>query len=124
MKFFKTAFLALLVSTAFIACDKDNDLKPSVFSVEGVWKGTTGNGGFFGLNIKPGGSLERISSTGEVSATGNWQLTDNTLSGNYHYIASGTDVTFTATIDKAKNELSGTWSNNGGEQGTMSATKH
>ena len=122
MKFIKTAAFVLLLSTAFIACKKDNDT-PAPFTIEGAWKGQTGNGGFFGLNIKPGGVLERISSGGAVSATGTWEMNGNTLTGDYTFTSGGTIVEMTATIDQAKNKMTGTWSNNGGEIGTLTAEK-
>ncbi|HEX5653510.1 MAG TPA: hypothetical protein VFX58_10575 [Chitinophagaceae bacterium] len=122
MKILRMTFLALVLSSLFMACNKDNDTTPP-FSIEGKWTGTTGNGGYFGMNIKPGGVLERISSSGSVSATGHWQLNGNALTGDYTF-TSGTVVTMQATVDKSQNKLSGTWANNGGEQGTMSATKN
>lgn len=122
MKILKMAAFALLLSTAFIACSKDKDNTSAPFVLEGTWKGQTGNGGFFGLNIKAGGTLERIGSTGSVSATGSWQLVGNTLSGTYDF-SNGTHVIMSATVDMKKYKLTGTWSNNGGEQGTMYADK-
>jgi hypothetical protein len=123
MKISRLAILAFILATTLIACKKDNDNdNQDSFAMEGVWKGTTGNGGFFGVNIKQNGTLERINSSGDVSATGTWQLSGNTLSGSYDF-ASGTHVVMSATVDKANHKFSGTWSNNGGEQGTMQANK-
>lgn len=120
MKFIRMAAIALVLSTAFVACSKDKNDTP--FVIEGTWKGTTGGGGFFGVNLKAGGVLERIYSDGQVGATGTWQLNGKTLTGEYHF-ASGTDVTMTANVDTKHNKFSGSWSNDAGEIGTMQATK-
>jgi hypothetical protein len=123
MKISKVAILALILSTVFVACNKDKDQIPANnFAIEGTWKGTTGNGGFFGINIKSNGTLERIGNNGAVSATGSWQFNGTTLTGSYDF-SSGTHVTMSANVDKANNKMSGTWTNNAGEQGTMQATK-
>lgn len=121
MKFVRTAFVALLVTVAFTACKKDDAKAP--FTIEGLWEGETGGGGYFGINVIPGGTLERLNPSGGVAATGTWELNGNTLSGDYHFPASNTDVTFSAEINSKQETLSGTWSNNGGELGTMNASK-
>ena len=123
MKVLKISLLVFFLSAAFIACEKDDDSTPPPFSIIGTWEGTTGNGGYFGAKFQQGGQMQRILSSGSVSATGSYQLNGNTLTGNYTYITSGTQVTFTATVDKNLNTLNGTWQNNGGEQGTMTAQK-
>lgn len=114
MKFLKSAVLAALLSTVFFACKKDNN-EPG-FIIEGKWEGKLGNGnatptGFIGLTIKPGGVLERTISSGSVSATGTWQLNGNSFTGTYTFTSSGTVVNLVGTVDKAKNKISGTWSN-------------
>ena len=123
MKIVTAAFIILFTSVAFIGCKKESINTPPSFTIEGKWEGTTGSGGYFGMNIKAGGQLERLSTSGGVAATGNWELNGNTLSGNYHFPSSNTDVTFNATVNKNQNSFSGTWTNSGGEQGTMTASK-
>jgi len=123
MKILKIAVIALFTSAAFMACKKENVAPAAPFSIEGKWEGSTSNGGYFGMNIKPGGSLDRLNSSGSVVASGNWELNGNTLSGSYHFLTSGTDVTFSAAVNKNQNTFSGNWSNSGGEQGTMTASK-
>jgi hypothetical protein len=126
MKFLRTAIVALFVSMAFVACKKDDVSTPS-FKIEGIWDGKIGQNaeepsGLFKLNIKAGGNIERISSNGSVSATGSWNEEDGSFTAIYFY-SNGTVVDLTGTIDKAKNKLTGTWSNNGGEQGTFYVSK-
>ena len=123
MKILTTAVIALFTAATFIGCKKESINTPSSFTIEGKWEGTTGSGGYFGMNIKSGGELERLNASGAVAATGSWQLNENSLSGAYHFPSSNTDVTFNAIVNKNQNTFSGTWSNNGGEQGTMIASK-
>lgn len=124
MKFLKSALVVLLMTATFFACKKE-DAQPS-FTIEGVWKGKigTGNvtpGGQYALNIRQGGSLERINTSGGVSASGTWQLSGNTLTGTYTY-PSGTVVTFSGSVDKKQQTITATWQNQS-EQGTFHATK-
>ena len=126
MKFLRIAIVTLLVSTVFVACKKDDATIPS-FKMEGTWDGKIGQNaevpsGQFKLNIKAGGNIERISSNGSVSATGSWNEEDGSFTAIYFY-SNGTVVDLTGTIDKTKNKLTGTWKNNGGEQGTFYVSK-
>lgn len=126
MKFLRTAIVALFVSTAFVACKKDDVTTPS-FKMEGVWDGKIGQNtdeptGQFKLNIKAGGDIERVSSNGSISATGAWSLEGINFTAIYFY-SNGTVVDIAGTVDKAKNKLTATWSNNGGEQGTLYVNK-
>jgi hypothetical protein len=126
MKFLRIAIVALFVSTAFVACKKDDVSAPS-FKMEGIWDGKIGQNaaepsGQFKLNIKAGGSIERISSNGSVSATGSWNLEGNNFTAIYFY-SNGTVVDLTGTVDKSAKKLTATWSNNGAEQGTLYVNK-
>jgi hypothetical protein len=124
MKSLKIVMIVLCLAGSFAACKKDS---VNVFSIEGKWEGKLGTApaspnSFFGLNIKPGGVLERLSSSGNVSATGTWQLTGIQFTGTYTF-SSGTVVNITGSVDKAQNKLSGTWQNNGNENGEWFASK-
>lgn len=121
MKFVRTAFIALLVSASFASCKKEKTKAP--FTIEGLWEGNTDGGGYFGINVNPGGDLERLNTYGNVAATGSWELNGNTLSGDYYFPSSNTIVTFSAEINTKEQTLSGTWTNDGGEIGTMTASK-
>ena len=125
MKFIKTIIIALFVTGTFVACSKDHDAPP--FSMEGSWTGKIGTGsatpsGQYALNIKKGGSLDRIGSTGSVSASGTWNVQSNAFTAIYFY-SNGTVVDLTGTVDKSTNKITGTWSNNGNEQGTFYVNK-
>ena len=124
MKHVKSMALVLLVVVAGIACKKDNT--DTAFNIQGKWSGKIGNNadvptGQFALNIKPGGGIERINSSGNALGTGTWALTGNNFTATYT-LTSGTVVNLTATLDKGQNKLSGNWSNPS-EQGTWTVTK-
>lgn len=124
MKILKIAIIALSASAALTACKKENVNTPAPFTIEGKWVGTTNGGGYFGMNIKAGGSLDRLNSSGSIVASGNWQLKGDSLLGNYHFASSGADVMFGALVNKNQNTFFGNWSNSGGETGTMTASKN
>jgi hypothetical protein len=124
MKILKIAIITLFASAVLGACKKENVETAHSFTMEGKWVGTTNGAGYFAMNIKPGGDLDRLNSSGSIVASGSWQLKGDTLSGNYQFLSSGTDVTFSALVNKNQNTFSGNWSNSGGEYGTMSASKN
>jgi hypothetical protein len=124
MKILKIAIIALLTSAALVACKKENvDSVQQPFTIEGKWVGTTNGSGYFGMNIKSGGSLDRLNSSGSIVASGNWELKGDSLLGNYQFLSSGTEVIFKALVNRTQNTFSGNWSNSGGEVGTMTASK-
>ena len=79
MKILTTAVIALFVSTAFIACKKDHVSTPpaSNSSIEGKWEGSytsdaSGNSFYYSLNLKAGGVIEEINTSGEKIGEGTW----------------------------------------------------
>ena len=125
MKFLRTAIIALFITGAFTACKKDHVVP--AFSIEGSWTGKIGTGaatpsGQYALNIKKGGDLERIGANGTISASGAWNIQGNAFTGVYFY-SNGTVVDITGTLDKVTNKITGTWSNNGNEEGTFYVNK-
>ena len=125
MKHVKSIALALLVVIAGIACKKDST--DSEFSVHGKWSGKIGNNadvptGQFALNIKSGGTIERLNSSGSAVGTGTWSLTGNNFTATYTMTSSGTVVNINGTLDKGQSKLAGNW-NNSSEQGTFTTTK-
>lgn len=125
MKILKFVMFVVSLAGILVACKKDNVAPP--FVIEGKWEGKLGTApaspnSYFGIQIKPGGVLERFNSSGTVTATGTWQLAGNQFSGTYTF-ASGTIVEVTATVDKGQNKLSGNWENSGNEVGSWYANK-
>ena len=117
----------LVMAAIFTACSKDKD-SPAAFNIAGVWEGKLGSGanipnGFFGLNIKSGGKLDRVSADGEVTGTGTWTMEGTTFKGHYVATSNGVEIDVTAGVDKAANKLSGTWENSGDNSGTWYANK-
>lgn len=128
MKFLKGLTMTLTLAILFAACSKNNDdTTPPPFVIEGKWSGKIGTGaaspsGQYALNIKPNGTVERINGSGTVTASGNWQLNGNSFTATYHY-SNGTVVSVNGSVDKVKYKLTGNWENNGGEEGTLYASK-
>lgn len=125
MKFVQLVGVAVLSLSAITSFRKDDTKRP--FIVEGNWEGKIGTGspkpdGYFGIVIKSGGVLDRLKSDGSVSATGSWKINGNSLKGDYTF-TDGNKVSFTATIQKDDNKLTGIWINSGKNSGTLYASK-
>ena len=126
MKHLKGIAMALLLTATLVACKKDSE--PAPFTMIGKWVGKIGKGsntpsGYYALNIKSNGTVERISSNGDVSATGTWALEGEAFTAVYTYPGSGGTVNVDATVEKAQNKLTGYWENTGDEEGTFYATR-
>lgn len=124
MKALKFLTILLLSATTFFACKKEEAPKPFVF--EGIWQGKIGTGtatpaSQLKFNLKAGGVIERINSSGNVSGTGNWALVEKDFATSYA-LNSGTQIFMSGTFDAEAKKLSGTWSN-GTDTGTWFATK-
>ena len=127
MKKFQFLLFALLMTIGFVSCNKDNDDEP-VFTMEGKWTGKLGTGSAtpgsqFALNLKAGGTLERLNSSGSITGTGLWSLSGKSFTANYTF-NSGTVVDLVGILDQANNKLSGSWTNSGGETGLWNATRN
>lgn len=119
MKFLKFFIVALLLSTAFFSCKKDNNddftPTPSNSAIEGKWVGKYGYQNdaptiYFCLNVKPGGIIEELNSSGESKGSGTWSMNGNTFTAKYQWKAPlNTIFSVIATYDPATGKLSGTW---------------
>jgi hypothetical protein len=128
MKLLRSFLAVLLLTATLTSCKKDHDTVMPAFNAEGFWSGKLSEGqapptGFFVMKLKPGDVLERFNSSGNLTATGTWQLSGNNFSGSYVYQSTGTTVTLTGTLSKEAKRIEGTWSNNGGETGIFHATQ-
>lgn len=126
MKIVKNLMMVLALSSIFVACKKDKDTPAYV--VEGTYEGKLGSGvaiptGFFGLQLKAGGILNRITSTGEVTGTGTWTLSSNKLTGDY-VGSNGIIVSIEATLDQSQGRFSGHWENSVNNEGSWYAAKN
>ncbi|MGN6294608.1 MAG: hypothetical protein ACTHMV_17800 [Chitinophagaceae bacterium] len=130
MKLIKFFAAGLLMAALFTACSKDKDTPaPPAFNIVGRWEGKLGTGssiptGFFGLDVKANGKLDRINDEGEISGSGTWTVNGNTFTGHYVSNSNGVSIDVIATVDKLSNKLTGgTWENSGNNSGTWYANK-
>jgi hypothetical protein len=119
MKFLRFGIVALLLSTALFSCKKDNndDFKPTNgnTAIEGKWVGTYGFGLdaptiYYCLNVKEGGVIEELNSSGVSKGSGTWSLNGNVFTAKYQWKAPLlTKYSVTATFNPASGKLVGTW---------------
>jgi len=130
MKILKIALFALLFTTAFIACKKDNDHASA--PVEGLFVGKYGFGNEspdteYKLNVKPGGVFQEIGvNSGAPTGQGNWQFNGNTLTATYTMLFSPYNkYSVSATFNSSTGKLVGTWGydNNPSDGGKIDMTK-
>lgn len=127
MKHLKSVAMAILLTATLVACKKDN--VPAPFTMNGIWEGKIGDNndapdGQYKLNLKGSGIIERINSSGVVSATGTWLLEGTDFSASYIFADGNTIVTLEGTVDKDQRKLTGTWENDGDEVGTFYASQN
>lgn len=131
MKLIKFFAATMLMAVFFTACSKDNkDVDPPTpaFNIIGVWQGKIGSGsaiptGSFGLEVKEGGKIDRLSD-GAITGTGTWTLTGDIFKAEYTAKSNGVVVTISAKVDKIAHKLTnGTWKNDAELDGTWFASK-
>jgi hypothetical protein len=131
MKLVKFFAATILMAVFFTACSKDKkDIDPPTpeFSIIGVWQGKIGNGtaiptGSFGLEVKAGGVIDRLSD-GNVTGTGTWTLIGDVFKAEYTAKSNGVVVKISAKVDKIAHKLTnGTWKNSADVDGTWFASK-
>src|ERR1041384_4500917 len=82
MKIVKIITAALIFATGMMSCKKDHENKPNTVTIEGHWEGTyvndaSGNTFYYSFNIKSGGVIEEINSSGQKIGEGTWTLDNN-----------------------------------------------
>ena len=129
MKISALAFIALFTITGLVSCKKDHDSPKVSSGIQGHWEGTykssaSGNTFFYAFNIKAGGVIEEVNSSGEVLGTGTWQIDNNILSAHYAW-PSGTDFSVLAAYYPQNNKLLGDWGydNSATDGGTWEMSK-
>ncbi|HEV8285433.1 MAG TPA: hypothetical protein VGQ09_14045 [Chitinophagaceae bacterium] len=132
MKILKFALVALLFSTAFVACKKDHDQKSSSASVEGVYAGKYGFGTdtpteSFKFAVKPNGVFQELSvNNGNPTGQGTYTLNGNTITATYNMLWSPyNQYSVKGTFDPSTGKMVGTWGydNNPADGGKMDMTK-
>ncbi len=117
----------LLVSTFFASCTKEKSTVLPV-KIEGTWEGKFGYGPdqkeyLYALHIRPGGILERMDSSGNVTGSGVWEMSDKIFSGIYN--TNGSIFSLLAAFDDRQGKLMGNWGygNNASNGGTWEMVK-
>lgn len=117
MKLLRIAVLSLLCASTFMACKKDKDDKTTTNSSEmaGNWVGKYGNGSdspalYFAFVLRSNGTMDEVNKYGVKLATGTWTINGNKFVASLRYVAdSSNGFSVTATLNEAKNTLTGTW---------------
>ena len=118
MKLINFAIFAIL-STSFIACNKDDAASapiPSSAIVEGLYNGKYGMGDDapnknYTLKFSGTGTIQEIGqASGRPTGQGTFTLTGNHLSANYKMLFTPfNEYYIDATYDQATKSLTGTW---------------
>jgi len=129
MKISKIILLAAVALTGFVSCKKDNDDVSKQTTIEGLWVGTyvnnaSGNNFFYSFNIKAGGVIEEINSSGQSLGQGTWKLENDILTATYQW-TGGSKYSVLAAFYKDKGQLLGDWGygSNTTNGGTWQMTK-
>lgn len=111
MKISKIILITTIALAGFASCKKDKVEKQT--TIEGRWVGTyineaSGNSFFYSFNIKPGGIIEELNSSGQKLGQGTWELENNILSAEYTW-TSGSKYSVLGAFYKDKGKLLGDW---------------
>ena len=122
MKIFKISMMALLLSTIFIACKKDDPtsaIKTETTSkpisiIEGLWKGeystTTRTAPvYFSFQVKEGGALDLLNETLQVIGSGKWILEGNVFNAVYTVTATQVIYKVKGSLTTSPGKLHGEW---------------
>jgi hypothetical protein len=135
MKILKSLSVLLLVSTVFVACKKDNDEvappPPSTSGFVGKWVGKYGFDAedpayFFSLNIKTGGVIQELNTSGVAKGQGTYTIEGNTLKGTYKMLFSPfNEYSVSGVLNASTGKFEGSWGydKNGTDGGKMSLSK-
>jgi hypothetical protein len=112
MKISKIILIALVALTSIASCKKDK-VEAKITSIEGRWVGTyvndaSGNSFYYSFNIKPGGIIEELNSSGQKLGQGTWEFENNILTAHYSW-TSGSKYSVIAAFYKEDGKLLGDW---------------
>jgi len=114
MKISKIILIALVTVTGIISCKKDKtEVQAQTTNIEGRWVGTyinetSGNSFYYSFNIKPGGIIEELNSSGQKLGQGTWELENNILTAKYTW-TSGSTYSVIGAFYKEDGKLLGDW---------------
>ena len=132
MKIVKIITAALIFATGMMSCKKDHENKPNTVTIEGHWEGTyvndaSGNTFYYSFNIKSGGVIEEINSSGQKIGEGTWTLDNNNiLTAHYNWLPpSNSSYSVIAAFYPNTSKLLGDWGYgaNATNGGTFEMTK-
>jgi len=117
MKQLTFSMLAVIITSLFFACKKDDTVEPPkpAGGITGVWVGEYDyydgeTSYYYCFDIKSDGTMKEISYTHEVAGEGTWTLSGNTFTATYKSTgAAGKIYSVKATFDVNAKKLSGSW---------------
>jgi hypothetical protein len=122
MRTFKIVVMALLFSTAFTACKKEKDeiIAPQAKelittdnpAILGIWEGmyttpTKTSPVYLGFKVKPGGVLELLDMSHQVTGSGKWTLEGAIFKADYTIDALQKSYSVIGTLDAI--HIDGVW---------------
>jgi hypothetical protein len=112
MKISKIILIALVAAVGLVSCKKDK-VEKQTNTIEGRWVGTyvndaSGNSFYYSFNIKPGGVIEELNSSGQKLGQGTWEFENNILTAKYTW-TSGSKYSVIAAFNKQDGKLLGDW---------------
>jgi hypothetical protein len=129
MKISKLVLMVVVVLTGFASCSKDKNETKKQSSIEGVWTGTyvndaSGDSFFYSFNIKAGGTIEELNSSGQKIGQGTWEIENDILTATYQW-PGGSKYSVIAAFYKDQAKLLGDWGygNSATNGGTWQMTK-
>jgi hypothetical protein len=140
MKFLKFTIVAFLLSTVFVACEKNKDAipappppptpipAPETKPVQGMWMGNRYGPDksvpvYFGFDVKTQGKLDVLNTAKQVIGTGSWNFYNEVFTATY--IISGQAYSIKNDFFNKPDEIGGTWGfdNNDSNGGTWKMNK-
>lgn len=126
MKFLKFSILTILLSTVFIACEKEEAITPDptpdvtpvpvpeVKPVQGTWMGNRYGLDrsipvYFGFAIKADAKLDVLNSSKQVIGTGTWSFNNDVFTANYIIISTGVTYSVQNNFFNKPDNIGGTW---------------
>lgn len=121
----------MLISAAFLACSKNEDIVPEVIksespvadpasAINGFWAGkyygaTKSIPVYLGFDIKSSGKLDVLNTAKDVIGSGDWTLNGTAFKAVYTISSSGTTYSLAADHYRAADKFIGTWGYGGSD---------
>ena len=113
MKISEIILIAAVAITGLASCSKDKNDGRKQTTIEGVWVGSygndaSGNSYYFSLNIKAGGIIDELNSSGQKIGQGTWEIGNDILVAHYQR-SGGSKYSVLAGFYKDQGKLLGNW---------------